>query len=102
LPQEVRIVEIKKVTLVTVVAVFELGDRLMKDLKALGVKGYTTGRVDGRGVHGRRLAGLVDASNIRIEMLVEPALSKKILDRIAKKYEDQPIMAFVHDVEAML
>jgi len=95
-------VEIKKVTLVTVVAVFELGDRLMKDLTALGVKGYTTGRVDGRGVHGRRLAGLVDASNIRIEMLVDPALSKKILERIVKKYEDQPIMAYVQDVEALL
>lgn len=94
-------VETAKVSLVTVIAAFELEERLVRDLRALGVKGYTTGSVDGRGVHGPRMAGLVDAPNLRIEMLVSPALAQRILERIAGKYVDQPIMAYMHPVEAM-
>jgi hypothetical protein len=94
-------VETAKVTLITVVAVFELEERLVRDLKALGVKGYTSGKVDGRGLHGHRMAGLVDAPNLRIEMLVAPALARRILERITTKYVDQPIMAYIHDVEAV-
>jgi len=93
--------ETAKVTLVTVVAVFEIEDRLVKDLRALGVRGYTLGRVDGFGLHGRRMAGLVDAPNMRLEMLVSPALAEKILERITSRYEDQPVMAYVHEVKAI-
>ena len=90
-----------KVTLVTVIAVFELEDRLVKDLTALGVRGYTISKVDGRGLHGARMTGLVDAPNMRIEMLVGPSLARRILDRIAAKYGSQPIMAYTHEVQAM-
>jgi hypothetical protein len=93
--------ETAKITLVTVVAAFEIEERLVKDLQALGVKGYTAGKVDGRGFHGHRMAGLVDAPNMRLEMLVSPALAQKILDRVVGKYVDQPIMAYVHDVRAV-
>ena len=47
------------------------------------------------------MAGLVDAPNMRIEMLVASALAQKVLERIASKYAEQPIMAYVHAVEAM-
>jgi nitrogen regulatory protein PII len=90
-----------KVTLVTVVAVFELEDRLVKDLTALGVHGYTRGKVEGFGLHGPRMAGLVDASNMRIEMLVSSELADRILDRLATKYVDQAIIAYVHEVQAV-
>lgn len=94
-------VETAKVTLVVVIAVFELEVRLVKDLTALGVKGYTLGKVSGRGSHGPRMAGLVDAPNMRIEMLVSEVLAERILDRIAKKYADQPILAYELPVKAM-
>jgi nitrogen regulatory protein P-II 2 len=94
-------VETAKVNLVTVIAAFELEERLLRDLRGLGVKGYTIGSVDGRGVHGPRMAALVDAPNMRIEMLVGTALTQRILERIASKYTDQPIMAYVHAVDAM-
>jgi hypothetical protein len=83
-------VETAKVTLVTVVAVFEIEERLVRDLRALG-----------HGLHGHRMAGLVDAPNMRIEMLVSSTLAHKILERIEKKYVDQPIMAYIHAVEAI-
>ena len=94
-------VDTAKVTLVTVVGVFEVEQRLMDDLKRLGVKGFTRGEVDGRGVHGPRMAGLSDAPNFRIEMLVAARLARRILDRIAAKYAGQPVLAFQHAVEAM-
>lgn len=90
-----------KVTLVTVVGAFELEDRLVGDLQRLGVKGFTRGQVNGRGVHGPRMAGLSDAPNFRLEMLVKASLAQRILERIASKYGDQPILAFVHPVDAM-
>ncbi len=93
-------VDTAKVTLVTVIAGYELEERLVKDMRSLGVKGYTIGRVDGRGEHGTRMAGLVDAPNTRLEMLVSAAHAKRILDRLAKHYVDQPILAYLHEVEA--
>lgn len=94
-------IQTAKVTLVTVVAVFEIEERLVKDLRALGVRGYTVGKVDGRGLHGHRMAGLVDAPNMRLEMLVSHALAWRILERIESKYGDQPIMAYTHEVQAI-
>jgi nitrogen regulatory protein PII len=98
---KVVMTETAKVTLVTVVSVFEIEERLVKDLRALGVHGYTMGKVDGFGLHGRRMAGLVDAPNMRLEMLVTPALAQRILDRIVSKYEGQPVMAYIHEVHAV-
>jgi hypothetical protein len=94
-------VETAKVTLLTIIAVTELEDRLVRDLKALGVRGYTIDRVEARGTHGHRFAGLVDATDLRFEMFVTLPIVHKVLDRITKHYADQPIMAYYHEVEAM-
>lgn len=90
-----------RVVLVTVIAAFELEDRFVEDLRRLGVKGYTLGKVDGRGVHGAVMAGLVDAPNMRLEILVPHAVASRVLERIATRYADQPIMAYMHEVDAM-
>jgi hypothetical protein len=101
LHEEVAMVEKAKVTLVTVVAAFELEPRLASDLKAIGVTAYSIGKVDGLGLHGLRTAGLVDASSLRLEMLVAPTLAERILEIIANKYAGQPIIAYLHEVDAM-
>jgi Fic family protein len=94
-------VETARVTLLTVIAVTELEERLVRDLKALGVRGYTIDRVEARGAHGHRMAGLVDATDLRFEMFVSTAVAHRVLERIAKSYAEQPIMAYLHEVEAM-
>lgn len=93
--------ETARVKLVTVIAAFETEERLLKDLRGLGVKGFTLGKVDGRGLHGRRMSGLTDAPNLHVEMLVSAELGTRILERIVSRYADQPVLAFVHDVEAV-
>jgi nitrogen regulatory protein P-II 2 len=94
-------VQTARVTLVTIIAAFELEDRLVQDLRRLGVRGYTLGKVDGRGLHGSRMAGLVDAPNLRLEALVDAQMAARILERIATRYVDQPLMAYTHEVQAM-
>jgi nitrogen regulatory protein PII len=94
-------VEKAKVTLVTVIAAFELEQRLLHDLKVLGLDAYTVGKVDGRGLHGLRTAGLVDAPSLRLEILVQASLAESILDLLANSYADAPLIAYVHDVAAV-
>ena len=94
-------IQTARVVLVTVIAAYELEDRFVEDLRRLGVKGYTLGRVEGRGVHGHVMAGLVDAPNMRLEMLVAHPVAARVLERIARSYKDQPIMAYTHEVDAM-
>jgi len=72
----------------------------VSDLGALGAKGYTRGQVSGHGVHGHRMAGLADAPNVRLEILASASLAARILERIAQKYDGQPIVAYVHEVSA--
>jgi nitrogen regulatory protein PII len=94
-------VQAAKVTLVTVITGFELEERLMKELQGLGVGAFTVGKVDGRGTHGPRTASFFDASNLRFEMLVAAVLAQKILTHIEKKFVDQPIIAYAHEVDAV-
>ena len=94
-------VQTTKIMLVTVIAAYELQDRLKHDLGALGVKGYSVGKVDGLGVHGPRTVGLADAPNQRIEMLVHAPLAQKILHQVTSHYQGQAIIAYMHPVEAV-
>ena len=88
-----------RVRLVTVVAAFETEERLLKDLKGLGVKGFTLGKVDGRGLHGRRMSGLTDAPNLHVEMLVAPELGAGSSSASSEVTRTSPFSAYVHEVE---
>jgi nitrogen regulatory protein PII len=94
-------VDTAKLALVTIIAASELEDHVIEDLRKLGVKGYTTGKVNGRGTHGPREAGLFDTPNQRIEVLVAPALGRQLLGHIVEHFADRPIIAYLHEVEAV-
>jgi nitrogen regulatory protein PII len=93
--------ETAKIRVVTIVATAELQERLERDLLALGVSGLTIGKVDGRGSHGVRRAGLFDRANVRIETLVSRPIADKILQLVVTHYAGQECLAYVHDVEAV-
>jgi nitrogen regulatory protein PII len=92
-------VESAKMKLVTIIASSELLDRLTVGLRKLGVPGYTTVAVNGRGLHGPRARGVFDSGNVRLETVVSPALGAALLEYLAADYED--IVVFAHDVEAL-
>jgi hypothetical protein len=90
-----------KVTLVTVIAGFEMKERISKDLTSLGVSGCTIVRADGHGLHGTRKFGLLDGANVQIEVLVPAKVGAKILDLIATSYAGEAVLAYSHEVEAV-
>ena len=93
--------ETAQITLVTIIAAFALEERLLADLKALGVTGYTFAGVDGRGHHGRRMRSIVDAGNVRIETLVTPTLARRILKHVVREFSGSSLVAYAHAVEAV-
>ncbi len=93
--------ETAKIRVVTIVATAELQERLESDLLAIGVSGMSIGKVDGRGSHGVRRAGLFDRANVRVETLVSAAVADKILKLVVTHYAGLEILAYVHDVEAV-
>lgn len=71
--------------LLTIIAEDELESRLVRDLKKLGVRGYTVCRVRGEGMHGLR-ASQWEGENIKIEVIVNNELADAIGEHVAKYY----------------
>lgn len=90
-----------RVRLVTIIAPCWLGETLLKDLREIGVTGYTTAKVDGWGGHGPRRFGLTDEPNIRIDTLVSTELARLILERMDAKSLGHGLVAFAQDAEAV-
>jgi nitrogen regulatory protein PII len=68
------------VKLVRIITAWEAEERVFQVLANLGVTGMTTGRVHGKGVHGKRPGGLLDADNLSITVLVSPHQADQILE----------------------
>ncbi|MDW8467297.1 MAG: hypothetical protein RML35_14365 [Chloroherpetonaceae bacterium] len=87
--------------LVTIIAEDGLEARLVRDLKALGAKGYTIANVRGVGLHTDR-TNEFEGENIRIETVVSEAVADKILERLAAHYFNQySVIAYVERVEVV-
>lgn len=71
--------------LLTIIAEDELESRLIRDLKKLGVRGYTICSVRGEGIHGLR-ASQWEGENIKIEVIVDNVLADVIGEHVAKFY----------------
>jgi hypothetical protein len=93
--------ETAKVVLVTIVGGAELQSGVESDLGKLGIRGYTLARVDGRGAHGARSYGFLDAGNVRIETLVSAVVARQLLGVIARDYAGLALLAYAHEVEAV-
>ena len=90
-----------KMKLVTVIASFELQERVIESLRKAGAKGYTLERADGRGRTGGRKHGVFEPGNARIESIMAPAVATKFLERISADAEEFGFIAFAYDVEAV-
>lgn len=70
---------------VTIVAETAVESRLVEDVKRLGAKGYTVGRVRGEGTTGQHLQDLSGPS-VRLETIVSEAVADRILEHLATAY----------------
>jgi hypothetical protein len=71
--------------LLTVVCEGALESRLIKDLLALGAKGYTVTDAHGTGPRNQRNADL-EGGNIRLEVVTDEATLSKIVERLQADY----------------
>jgi nitrogen regulatory protein P-II 2 len=93
--------ELTTVSLVTIVAETALKTRLTKDLKNLGVSGYTVTAANGEGSRNSR-AGDVDGGNVMIQCLVSRDLSLDIMNHLEADYfENYAVVAWVSPAEVI-
>jgi nitrogen regulatory protein P-II 2 len=71
--------------LLTVVCEGALESRLIKDLMALGAKGYTVTDAHGTGPRNQR-NGDLEGGNIRIEVVTDQVTLEKIIERLQSDY----------------
>jgi nitrogen regulatory protein PII len=86
---------------VTIVAEALLEDRLLRDLRGLGSRGFTITETRGEGSRGTRAADF-EGPNIRIETIVSHAVADAIVTHVAEHYfEHYAVIAWVEDVEVV-
>jgi nitrogen regulatory protein PII len=87
--------------LVTIIAEAFLEERLIRDIKKLGARGYTITSARGEGSRGVR-ASEWEGNNIRLETIVSPAVAEKILSHLAEVYfANYAVVAFTENVEVV-
>lgn len=94
--------ELRNVKLVTVICEAALERLIVRDLIGeLGAKGYSICDARGRDARGERDARWTPSSNIRIEVLCEPDIARRILDTLAERYaKHYGMVVWQADVEA--
>lgn len=93
--------DLTAVSLVTIVAETALKPRLTKDLKNLGVSGYTVTAANGEGSRNRRV-GDVDGGNVLIQCLASRDLSLAIMNHLEAEYfENYAVVAWVSSAEVI-
>lgn len=86
---------------VTIVAEAVLEDRLIRDVRQLGARGYTLTEVRGEGSRGVR-ASEWEGKNVQLDLLVSAAVADRILERLAEHYfPDFAVIAYVVDAEVV-
>jgi nitrogen regulatory protein PII len=86
---------------VTIVAEALLEERLLRDVRERGARGFTVAQVRGEGSRGVR-ASEWEGHNVRIETLVSPEAADAILARVAEFYFPKfAVVAWVEDVEVV-
>jgi nitrogen regulatory protein P-II 2 len=86
---------------ITIVAEALLEERLLRDMRGLGARGFTISDVRGEGSRGVR-ASEWEGRNVRIESIVSAAAADAILHHVADQYFAHfAVIAWVEDVEVV-
>ena len=92
-----------KLKLVTIIAEAILEDRLVRELRRLGARGYTvTGVVRGEGARGNPAIVDPGGQNVRIETLVSAEIASRISAYIADHYfSDYAVIIYILEAEVL-
>jgi nitrogen regulatory protein PII len=85
--------------LVTIITERVLEERIKRELRTLGARGYTLTNVAGDGQRGVRSTDW-EGRNLKIETVVAPEVAERILDHVAERYfEHYAVIAYVQSVD---
>ena len=94
-------IKLLPIKLVTVIALDSLEERLVKDLKGCGIKGYTIEEAKGEGLQSSHFTDW-EGRNIRIETLVNEETALVIMQMLSDHYfEKYGVIAFTSTVEVL-
>lgn len=87
--------------LLTIIAEAILEDQLVVEIKDLGAKGFTLGRVKGEGSRDLRAMDW-EGNNVEIRTIVSPEVADAILTHVAKKYfSHYAVIAYEEEVRVV-
>ncbi len=83
---------------VTIIAEAVLEERLIREIKALGAKGYTLTAARGEGSRGVRASEWA-GQNVKLETLVSAEVADRLLTHLAERYfAHYAVVAYVENV----
>ena len=87
--------------LVTIISEPVLSTSLLATIRSLGATGFTISDVRGEG-SGEKSSGEVPNEKIKIEVVVDSELSKKLMAEIAKVYfENYSVIVYATDIQVI-
>jgi nitrogen regulatory protein P-II 2 len=90
-----------RLKLVTIIAERILEERLLRELRQLGSRGYTVGEARGEGTRGMHAIDW-EGQNVRIETLVSPETAERIMAHVAAHYfADYAVILYMVDAEVL-
>ena len=88
--------------LVTVVCEALAREPLKRLLAEAGAHGYTLSAAEGAGARGQRVADIEEFGNVRVEVIVPPAVAEKILTRLQQEFFPRfTMIAYETDVRVL-
>lgn len=89
---------LKKLTVITEAL---LRERILADLKSLGVKGYSIARVEGEGMRHLHTSDF-EGDNIQLDTIVTEEVAQAALETLNRKYfSDFSIIVYLQDVKVL-
>lgn len=93
--------ELRELTLVTIITERLLRDEIIDRLKETGVSGYTLSDTTGEGSRGIRASDW-EGKNVKIEVIAKHDMATKIIQQISNKYfENYAVVAYTQKVNVV-
>ncbi len=90
-----------RLKLITIIAEAILEERLLRELRGLGARGYTLGPARGEGTRGIHAIDW-EGQSVRIETLVGPEVAERIMAHVADHYfSDYAVILYTVDAEVL-
>ena len=93
--------ELRELTLVTIITERLLRDEIIDHLKETGVSGYTLSDTTGEGSRGIRASDW-EGKNVKIEVIAKHDMATKIIQQISNEYfENYAVVAYTQKVNVV-